>query len=451
MKNKISILISSCIITVLALLAIQAYFVYNTYQLKEKELTSQVKKVLDKLDDRKNDAENDSIDRKLQEIIVDFSRGKINKNEMVTNLREAEAVFAKNSINYINRQFKKKNYQIGFSKNIKSISLINKKQNKIIYNQEIELFHSPPKLKNKRILNTGTWSSSGSIKTEKDGKLAKEHHYAFEVERISYYSINNLNQLIFSKIIGLLLASLVLMLFVILLFYLSIKNGIKQKKIVEMQRDFINNITHEFKTPLATLSIATQTLNKNNLEEEMVKTTVAIIERQNNRLQNIVNQVNFDSLLLNVADLKLQQNINQKDIEDCIMDFKIVNPTIKICCELNTATVNLKMSKFHFNTLLVNLLENAVKYGGTQINITTKNVASTFILSIKDNGIGIVKKEQSAVFEKYYRIQNGDIHNTKGLGLGLFYTREIIESYQGKIHIESQENKGATFIISIPI
>jgi two-component system phosphate regulon sensor histidine kinase PhoR len=449
MKNKI--LITGCIFTVLALLAIQAYFIYNTYQLKENELTAQVKKVLEKLDDRENNAESDSIYTLQQEIIVDFSNGKINKSELVANLKKAEAFNAKIAIKYINLKFKKTNYEIGFSKNIKSIIIKNKNRNDTIFNQDIALFHSQEKLKYKHILNTGTWSSSGSIKTEKDGKQAKKYQYAFEVIRISYYSINNLNQLIFSEMIGLLLASFFLMSFVILLFYISIKNGIKQKKIAEMQRDFINNITHEFKTPLATLGIATKTLNKNNLGEEMVKNTVAIIERQNNRLQNIVNQVNFDSLLLNVANLKLEQNINQEAIGNCITDFQVAHPAIKIISELNTATIDLKMSKFHFNTILVNLLENAVKYGGTQITITTKSVVNTFILSIKDNGIGIQKKEQNAIFEKFYRIQNGDIHNTKGLGLGLFYTREIIECHQGKVHIESQENKGATFIISIPI
>ncbi|MFV8345120.1 sensor histidine kinase [Flavobacterium sp. ZB4P13] len=449
MKNKI--LITGCTFTVIALLSIQAYFIYNTYQLKENELTAQVKKVLEKLDDRENNARNDSIYRIQQEIIVDFSNGKINKSELVANLKKAEAFYAKIAINYINGKFKKTNYEIGFSKNIKSIIIKNKNRNDTIFNQDTSLFHTQEKLKYKHILNTGTWSSSGSIKTKKDGKLAEEHQYAFEVIRVSYYCINNLKQLIFSEMIGLLLASFFLMSFVILLFYISIKNGIKQKKIAEMQRDFINNITHEFKTPLATLSIATKTLNATILDEEMQKNTVAIIERQNNRLQNIVNQVNFDSLLLNISTLKLEQNINQEAIGNCITDFQVAHPAIEIFSQLNTSNIDLKMSKFHFNTLLVNLLENAVKYGGTQITITTKSVVNAFILSIRDNGIGIHKNDQNAVFDKFYRIQNGDIHNTKGLGLGLFYAREIIESYQGKITIESQQNKGATFIISIPI
>lgn len=449
MKNKI--LITGCTFTVIALLSIQAYFIYNTYQLKKNELTAQVKKVLEKLDDRENNAKNDSIYRIQQEIIVDFSNGKINKSELVANLKKAETFYAKIAINYINGKFKKTNYEIGFSKNIKSIIIKNKNRNDTIFNQDIALFHTQEKLKYKHILNTGTWSSSGSIKTKKDGKLAKEHQYAFEVIRVSYYSINNLNQIIFSEMIGLLLASFFLMSFVILLFYISIKNGIKQKKIAEMQRDFINNITHEFKTPLATLSIATKTLNATILDEEMLKNTVDIIERQNNRLQNIVNQVNFDSLLLNIATLKLEQNINQEAIGNCITDFQVAHPAIEIVSELNTANIDLKMSKFHFNTLLVNLLENAVKYGGTKINIRVKQTKNDFTITLSDNGIGIPGKEQSLIFDKYYRVQSGNIHNTKGLGLGLFYTKEIIENYNGKISLESQENKGTIFIISIPI
>ena len=449
MKNKI--LIIGCILTVIALLSIQAYFIYNTYQLKEKELTAEVKKVLEKLDDEEDSKDSDSIDTDQKESIVDFSNGKISKSELIANLRKAETFNSKNAIHYITEKFKKSNYEVGFSKNIKTIILKNKNKNDTIFNQDVALFQSAEKLKYNHISSTRNWASSGSIKTENDGKLAKEYEYSFEVITVICYSINNAYPLIFSEMIGLLLVSFFLMTFVIFLFYISIRNGIKQKKIAEMQRDFINNITHEFKTPLATLGIATKTLNTAILDEEKLKTTVAIIERQNTRLQNIVNQVNFDSLLLNIATLKLEQNISQEAIGNCITDFQVAHPAIEIVSELDAMPIDLKMSKFHFNTLLVNLLENAVKYGGTQITITTKSVVNTFILSIKDNGIGIQKKDQNAVFDKFYRIQNGDIHNSKGLGLGLFYAREIIESYQGQITIESQQNKGATFIISIPI
>jgi two-component system phosphate regulon sensor histidine kinase PhoR len=447
MKNKIFILITSWILTLIALLAIQSYFIFNTYNLKKKEILIEVKNEVDKIDkeaDREVRLKKDDFE---QEMLVAYSNKELSKEELIKNFQKVEFISVKNAIKNNDKTFKKLNYDVAFTKNITSVVAINKSTKDTLLGEPIQLYSSKAKLKDKIISKTNTWNTDGDYNT-KSG-LLKPYH--FEVKFITYFSVNNLKELVLKKMFSFLLISFFLMLFVFFLFYITIKNLIKQKKIAEMQRDFINNITHEFKTPLATLSIATKTLYKNNLDEEMVKSTVAIIERQNNRLQNIVNQVNFDSLLLNVADLKLEQNISQKGIGNCITDFQIANPAIKIVSELNTATIDLKMSKFHFNTILVNLLENAVKYGGTQITITTKSDLNSFILSIKDNGIGIQKKEQNAIFEKFYRIQNGDIHNTKGLGLGLFYTREIIESHQGKVHIESQENKGATFIISIPI
>ena len=108
------------------------------------------------------------------------------------------------------------------------------------------------------------------------------------------------------------------------------------------------------------------------------------------------------------------------------------------------------ITKFHCNTILLNLLENAVKYGGTKIDIVAENIANNFVFKVKDNGIGIAKNEQKSIFEKFYRITSGDVHNTKGLGLGLYYAKEIVETYQGKISVESDKN-GSEFVILIPI
>ena len=200
---------------------------------------------------------------------------------------------------------------------------------------------------------------------------------------------------------------------------------------------------------MATLSIATKTLNNHFLDKETTKNTIEIIERQNIRLQKIFNQVNFNSIMTNIENTKIEQNINQEFIENCINDFKIVNPAIEIKSEIDSG-IDLKISKFHFNTIVTNLLENAVKYGGTKLQIIVKQENNYFELKIKDNGIGIAKNEQKSIFDKFYRISNGDIHNIKGLGLGLFYTKEIIEIYNGKIDVESSKN-GSEFIISIPI
>ncbi len=422
MKNNISLLIIGCITTVFALLAIQGYFIYNTYQLKEKEITEKVKKIIDHLDDRENHEKSDFKDDTEQQYLIDYVNSKREKQKLISNFRNSEIKHFNIAKKYVENKFKNCNYEVGFSKNLTSIISIDNKKKDTLLSENIELYQSKLQLKNKKILNTSSWHTSGTSKTDTNEITTKERKYEFEVNRVYYYSINNLKQLLLSEMLGLLLASLLLVLFVILLFYISIKNLIQQKKITATQRDFINNITHEFKTPLATLNIATKTLGKNNLSAEITKNTVAIIERQNNRLQNIVNQVNFDSLLLGDENRKVDEKITLENIKNCCNDFQTAHPEIEITKDLYLPEIDCKMSKFHINTVLVNLLENAVKYGGTKISIRAKQTKNEFTITLSDNGIGVPKKEQSLIFDKYYRVQTGDIHTTKGLGLGLFYT-----------------------------
>lgn len=447
--NKNKNLIIGCVVTVLALLTIQGYFIFNTYKLKEREIKFEVKTTLEQLDGREQLEKRDLKDDREQEILIAFENKKTTKKQFIQELQLLESNYAKAAMKFIEDKFKSTNYEVGYSKNITSIITIQGNKKDTLINKNIELYRSKLPLIEKIILTKSSWhtSSENSSISDSNNKIVKKYEY--EVQKTYNYSINNLAKLVFSEMIGLLIVSFLLMVFVVSLFYYSIKNLFQQKKIADTQRDFINNITHEFKTPMATLSIATKTLNNHFLDKETTKNTIEIIERQNIRLQKIFNQVNFNSILTNIENTKIEQNINQEFIENCINDFKIVNPAIEIKSEIDSG-IDLKISKFHFNTIVTNLLENAVKYGGTKLQIIVKQENNFFELKIKDNGIGIAKNEQKSIFDKFYRISNGDIHNIKGLGLGLFYTKEIIEIYNGKIDVESSKN-GSEFIISIPI
>jgi two-component system, OmpR family, phosphate regulon sensor histidine kinase PhoR len=445
MKDKNSILIFGCVLTVLALLAIQCYFMYNTYQLKEREIKFEVKTILEKLDNRDDPKESNQKDDKEQALLIQFVTQKISDNQFVYSLQNIENAHSKVAIQFIKNKLKSTNYEVGFSKNIGSIVYISENNKNTIIHKNIELYRSETALKKKFLLSSGRWRTSSE---SGDNKSKINKTYEFVLIKDTYYSINNLNYLVFSEMIGLLIVSFLLMVFVISLFYYSIKNLIKQKKIAATQRDFINNITHEFKTPLATLSIATKTLNNHFLEKETLENTVAIIERQNNRLQKIFNQVNFKSILTNVENTKIEQNIDKEFIENSINDFKIANPEIEILSKIDS-DIDLKMSKFHFNTVFFNLLENAVKYGGTKLEINAVSEKDSIGLKIKDNGIGISRSEQVSIFDKFYRVSNGDVHNVKGLGLGLFYAKEILVLYNGKVSVESSK-EGSEFLILIP-
>jgi K+-sensing histidine kinase KdpD len=267
-----------------------------------------------------------------------------------------------------------------------------------------------------------------------------------------YYSFASWQKTILGQMAGLLLFSLVLMFFVVYLYYLSIKNLINQKRIADIKTDFVNNITHEFQTPLATMDIAIKTLQRkqDQMSNEEYKTTLSLLERQNSRLQKLFQQVANVSVNP-VSDVSSSIEISCTEIKEIIEDFRLSKPDILITCQQNQETIKLKIDRFHLNTILINLLDNAVKYGATEINIEMNSMDNNFLLSIKDNGKGISSKEHLAVFDKFYRVEKGNLHNTKGLGLGLFYVKQLVEAYRGNVKVISEENRGALFLISIPL
>jgi two-component system sensor histidine kinase VicK len=152
------------------------------------------------------------------------------------------------------------------------------------------------------------------------------------------------------------------------------------------------------------------------------------------------------------SEIELQkEKINSEVfLNSIINDFKISNPSIVISTEFKTAQTSLFLDKFHLTTAIQNVLENAVKYGCNHINIRTSLVNNQFNISIQDDGIGISKSKHSLLFDKFYRVEQGNLHNTKGLGLGLYYVNQIIKAHQGTIAVISDLGKGAVFNISIP-
>jgi two-component system phosphate regulon sensor histidine kinase PhoR len=265
------------------------------------------------------------------------------------------------------------------------------------------------------------------------------------------YSIANWEREVMLKMSGLLIFSVLLLVFVVALFYITIKNLIRQRRIADIKTDFINNITHEFHTPLAALDIAVKTLQRKEAElsPENYANTLSIIDRQNQRMQKLFAQVKEASLQ---PDTEIAgQLLTFDDVVEAVNDFRLSHPDVIIHCRAQQEdNPLLKMDKFHMNTVLHNLLDNAVKYGATQVEVRLSGSGASSVITVKDNGPGIPDKEQKAVFEKFYRAQKGDIHNTKGLGLGLFYVKNLIDAYKGVITLNSSEGHGAEFIITLP-
>lgn len=268
-------------------------------------------------------------------------------------------------------------------------------------------------------------------------------------------NINGWERIVFGRMVSLLLVSIGIFLLVFWLLYYSIKNLITQKKIADIKTDFVNNITHELKTPLSTLSLATKMLKNDEMVfvSESSKNIVNTIERQNIRLQKLIDQVVHNSL--GYQEIKLnKERVNANEYLNLIIDdfqLSLDSVGIEILKEISIDRF-VYIDKFYFATAVLNILENAVKYGKENLKIViSANKAADFKLVIADNGIGITKKEIPFLFDKFFRIGNKEVHNVKGLGLGLYYTNQIVKAHQGKILVESQQGKGTIFTILIPI
>ena len=248
-------------------------------------------------------------------------------------------------------------------------------------------------------------------------------------------------------------------LFIIISFFVYILYVIlKQKKLSEIKTDFINNMTHEFKTPISTISLSADTLLKPGIEEkpERIARYAKIIKDEGLRLRNHVDKI------LEIAVLDAESPNFKNELVDMhaiiakeaeIIRVKIEERNGAFHTELNATETQIKGDSDHLGNIIFNLLGNAIKYteGKPEIVIKTENKDKNIIISVTDNGIGIPKKYKKFIFKKFYRVSTGNVHNVKGFGLGLYYVNKIVKSHKGSIRVESEPGKGSTFLISFPL
>ena len=254
----------------------------------------------------------------------------------------------------------------------------------------------------------------------------------------------------------LLLASGVFLLIIILVFGRTVYTVIKQKRLSLIKNDFINNMTHELKTPISTISLACEAL----LDESVIKSPsmatnfIGMINAENKRLGVLVENA------LRTAVLERGQLVLKKDIHDINQICSEAASSVKLLAEQNQSQIKLELSKeslsasidkVHFTNVIYNLLDNAIKYSGTKalIKIKTLKKGDNIIIKVIDNGPGMKKENQKKIFDKLYRIPTGNVHNVKGYGLGLSYVKAIVEKHDGNISVSSQLNKGTTFTIKL--
>jgi signal transduction histidine kinase len=255
-----------------------------------------------------------------------------------------------------------------------------------------------------------------------------------------------------------LLLSALFIFVIILAFATALYQLIKQKKISEIKTDFINNMTHEFKTPIATINLALDSIINPKIidNKEKVYRYIQMIREENKRMHaQVENVLRISKLEKNQLDLSKDVFDLEEIVEDAIahVGLMISDKNGYIKTHFKTTNSEILASKFHFTNVITNILDNAIKYSPDEprIDIYTENVGNNIILKIKDQGIGMGKNIQKRIFDKFYREHSGNIHDVKGHGLGLSYVKSITEDHQGTVHVESEKGKGSTFIIKIPL
>ncbi|MGE8426901.1 MAG: sensor histidine kinase [Sphingobacterium sp.] len=421
------------------LIGIQGYQLYNTYQLKQRDIFATVKSKLSKLHDNDKLFDDDLMSKDIardyyiklvkNEITAEKLKGLYSANAHKTSQRLTQ---------YVDSLFQPLGMDVILKKEILGIYF--KSLEKQIAAGPITIYTTSGAFRQPVELSSSEWITEKTETQKIENSIqSKEVLYTFLVHRKTSFEVTNLNWILFKELTSLLLSTLFILVAFLWLFYRTIQNLRKQQKQISVLHDVVDNISHELKTPIATLKIAAKTLRKSTDDN-----IITVIERQANRLEQTLNPLSEN---LQTMD---QRPITNRELQAIFEDFQLTNPAIafqlsplpdgKLCLSLNDAT-----------TLFQNLMNNAVKYGATLINISFEDHKGKLSIYIQDNGYGMAESELPYIFDKFYRIQKDNIHDSKGLGIGLFLVKTIVDRYHGQLTVTSKSDVGTTFKIQLPL
>ena len=268
-----------------------------------------------------------------------------------------------------------------------------------------------------------------------------------------------LNQYVF-EVANMIFLALLFTIFLFVIFLITVYLVVRQKKVTELKNDFINNMTHEFKTPISTISIAAQMLSDGKLQKsaETYERLSGVIYGETKRLRYQVEKVLQMSLYEggNIA-MKMQPMDVNELIDGVVQTFniKVTQSGGQIETSLKAERCIVNVDEMHFTNIIFNLMDNAVKYKRDDVNlhllVSTWNEGNSLFIEISDNGIGIRREDLKRIFDKFYRVHTGNTHNVKGFGLGLAYVHKMVELHRGVIKVTSDFGKGTTFVITMPL
>jgi len=270
--------------------------------------------------------------------------------------------------------------------------------------------------------------------------------------------IPDIKRIVLDQMRWMIVGAIFFTLMIISAFYITVSALLRQKKLSEIKNDFINNMTHELKTPLATISLAIDALKNEKVIQDREKMDYfnGIIKEENKRMnkhvETILQAAVMDRQEIQLTKQPLQVNgLINEILSNYALQLQEKNGAVEL--QLNARRDLINADPVHFRNLISNLIDNAVKYskGNLLLKISTSNTNRNVIMRFEDNGIGMSRETVRRIFEKFYRAHTGNIHNVKGFGLGLSYVKTIIDAHNGKIKVDSTLGRGSTFIIEVPL
>ena len=263
---------------------------------------------------------------------------------------------------------------------------------------------------------------------------------------------------LYQSLTWMIVGSIIFTLIILAAFYLTVRTLLAQKKLSEIKSDFINNMTHEFKTPLATISLAVDALKNEKVQQDKEKMQYfsGIIKEENKRMNKHVETI-LQAALMDKQELKLNfKQLHAHEIISRVVDnfrLQLEDKQGRIELTLNAKEDLVNADEVHFTNLVSNLIDNAIKYSkeNLHIRVYTHCTHRHFIFRVEDNGIGMSKESVKRIFEKFYRAHTGNIHNVKGFGLGMSYVKTVVDAHKGRIRVDSTLGKGSVFTVEVPI
>jgi len=425
------------------LIGVQSFFLYNTVLLKKSEINSRAKELLKQATKQYGFFDNSNREESLYLI-----KNPKSKMETESSIKKRLKIYNDSLqgvlTDFVDTQYALSGLRLAYKKELKSI-YNNVTKDTVVFDPIVVLETNPAPIQN-FLFNESKWEASISsttseideqnfpIESLKKHSLSKKAE-SFSVSQATYFDVLNVNVIVFKELWSLFLVSFILMVLMLYLYSESYKKYKQQREQLQLLHNTIDNIAHEFKTPLATLRIATKQFRVLKTNE-----TLDLIDRQVLRLENVLKP-------LNVAD-EVAILLQKEHLIAWLQDYKLFYPKVVWNIDFDL-TAPFVLNTYEMQTIVNNLVENSLKYGGTKLDVTIVQNQKHLKISVADNGIGIAKKDQNKIFDRFYRVETHNVHNVKGLGLGLHLVQQIVLKHNGKINLVSDLNAGCKITIEI--